>query len=144
MKTIVERDTSKTWSGLEAPIGWYIADTIHSHEEPHPICGYFWERLSGQRIAVMEDVSIKADGKRWLHVSVSKPNRKMPTYEDIQEVRRLFVGEHRECYQVFPTSDRYVDFYHVLHLWCNLDEPDGVLPHFEASIILNGKEMLSV
>lgn len=93
-----------------------------------------WQRMSGQAIAVIEDIGVKADGKRWLHVSVSKPNKKMPSYEDIQLVRKLFIGEDRECYQIFPSQDRYVNFFNVLHLWCCVDQPDGVLPHMEGVV----------
>lgn len=126
---IAEIDTTKTFGGLDVPRDWHI---IERRED-----GIMWERLTGEPIKVIESVSIH-DGMRWLHVSVSKaPKRKMPTYEDIQVARRLFVGEHRECYQVFPTSDRYVNFHPVLHLWCCLDMPEGVLPRFEG--VLDGR-----
>lgn len=144
MKITQEYDTSKTWSGLPAPQGWHIADFIYHYHAPHERCGYFWERMVGQRLRVMEDVGVKADGKRWLHVSVSKPNHKLPTYDDLQEVRRLFVGEHRECYQVFPTQDRYVNVHHVLHLWCCLDQPEGVLPQFDEIVTIAGEKVRSV
>ncbi len=58
----------------------------------------------------------------------------MPTYDDIQVARKHFIGEARECYMVFPTKGRYVNFNPVLHLWVCLDAPDGVLPHFEAVV----------
>jgi len=144
MKNILEWDSSKTASGLPAPQNWHIVDFIHRWDKPEERCGYFWERMIGQRLKVMEDVTVKSDGKRWLHVSVSKPNGKMPTYEDVQEVRRLFISEDRECYQVFPTKDRYVNFHNVLHLWSCLDQPGGVLPHFEEEINLNGEQVMSV
>jgi len=137
-------DTSLTWSGLDAPIGWHIIDFIHQYHEPQEYCGYAWERMIGQRITVMEDVSIKVDGRRWLHVSVAKPNRKIPTYEDLQEVRRLFVGEERECYQTFPPKERYVNANNVLHLWCCLDQPKGVLPQFDEMVTFNGEEVRSI
>lgn len=144
MKQITEWDESKTWSGLDAPQGWHIVDFIHLYHQPEQRCGYFWERMIGQRLKVMEDVCVKSDGKRWLHVSVSKPNGKMPTYEDLQEVRRLFIGEERESYMVFPPAERYVNFHNVLHLWACLDQPAGVLPQFDEVISLNGEKMRSV
>jgi hypothetical protein len=143
-KNVLEWDSNKTASGLPAPDGWHITDFIHSYHQPEQRCGYFWERLTGQRLKVMEDVAVKADGKRWLHVSVSKPNHKMPTYDDLQEVRRLFIGEDRESYMVFPTKDRYVNIHNVLHLWSCLDQPSGVLPHFEEVISLDGEQVVSV
>lgn len=124
---ISEWDTTKTCSGLEAPDGWYV---VERRED-----GIMWRRVTGEPIKVIESISVQADGRTWLHVSVSKPSpKKMPTYEDLQEARRLFIGEHREAYQVFPTKDRYVNFFPVLHLWCCLDQPEGVLPRFEGEI----------
>ena len=131
-----EIDTSKTWGGLPAPSDWHRVSRIYRYDPPRELCGYAWERMTGQRLMVFEDVSPKSDGKRWLHVSVSKPGLKMPTWEDLETVRKLFVG-NRECYQVFPTEERYVSHHNVLHLWACLDHPDGVLPHFERMI--NGK-----
>ncbi len=122
-KTIREYDESKTHSGLEAPAYWQIVERRDD--------GILWRRLQGEPIQVIESVVLK-DGQRWLHVSVSKaPKRKMPTYEDVQTARILFIGEHRECYMIFPPKDRYVNINPVLHLWTCLDAPDGVLPHFE-------------
>ncbi len=116
-----------TISGLEAPKGWHIAGPWGD--------GLYWERLVGERITVIEDISVKADGKRWLHVSIAKSKKHLiPTYEDIQVVRKAFIGEHRESYMIFPTKDRYVNLGNVLHLWSCLDEPDGVLPHFEGFV----------
>jgi hypothetical protein len=123
----IERDTTKTYSGLVAPADWHIVQTWGD--------GLIWERTTGQRIIVIEDITVKADGKQWLHVSVSKPNKKIPTYEDLQMARTLFIGD-RECYQVFPTADRYVNIANVLHLYCCMEQPEGVLPHFDG--VING------
>lgn len=118
-----------TISGLEAPPYWFIVEYRDD--------GLMWMRTQGKAISVIEDITIKADGKRWLHVSLAcqgKHHNKLPTYEDMQEVRRLFVGEHRECYQIMPPKNRWINFANVLHLWCCLDQPDGVLPRMEGEI----------
>jgi hypothetical protein len=126
MKHTIEIIPGTTISGLPAPRGW---------SNTHPWGdGLVWERMTGQCLRVIEDIEVKADGRKWLHVSCSTPNKKMPTYDDLQHVRKAFIGEHRECYQVFPTKDRYVDIHNVLHLWSCLDAPEGVLPHFEGVI----------
>jgi hypothetical protein len=118
-----------TISGLEAPRGWHIVGRWGN--------GLVWERLSGQALKVIEDISVQLDGKRWLHVSFSTPSKKMPTYEDVQAVRKSFIGEDRESYMVFPTQDRYVNIHSAcLHLYCCMDDPRGVLPHFEG--VVNG------
>lgn len=123
-------EDSKTFSGLPAPDYWSVTD-----RRPD---GLMWQRTQGEAIKIIESIAIEKDGKRWLHVSVSKPSKaKMPTYEDIQVMRKLFVGEHRECYMVFPPAERYVNINPVLHLWTCLDEEKGVLPQFDG--VVNGK-----
>ena len=129
MKTETEIDYSKTYSGLAAPDGWHVLE-----RRPD---GIMWQRLQGEAIKVIESVAVERDGKHWLHVSVSKPTKKMPTYEDVQTMRKLFVGEHRECYQIFPPSERYVDINPVLHLYTCLDAEKGVLPQFDG--VIRGK-----
>jgi len=32
----------------------------------------------------------------------------------------------------------------MICLWCCLDKPDGVLPHFEKTVMLNGEWVTSV
>jgi hypothetical protein len=139
-KTTIEYDDSKTFSGLPAPAYWHIVERGED--------GLMWQRLTGEPITVIES-TVEKDGCTWLHVSVAKPvkkggQKKMPTYEDVQAARALFIGEHRECYSIYPSKDRYVNLNPVLHLWCNLDCPSGVLPHFEGVTTIAGKEMLSV
>ena len=137
MPTITERDATKTYSGLSAPRDWHVIVTGED--------GLMWERLVGQPIKVIESISVEDDGRRWLHVSVSKsPSKKMPTYDDLQTARVAFIGEHRECYQVFPTKDRYVNINPVLHLFACLDAEQGVLPRFEGMANIEGALRLSV
>jgi len=99
--------------------------------------GAAWE-YPAAGLRVIESVGeywprVAAPGKRrehWQHVSVSRAGR-LPDYEDMKLVRRIFVGDDRECYAVYPPESRWVnDHPFVLHLWCSLDSPDGVLPDF--------------
>ena len=132
MKKTIEIDDSTTVSGLPAPEGWSCWERSGDEDG---IYGRKWRRTYGESISVVESTVVKDDGKLWLHVSVAKPNpKKFPTWEDLQTARKLFVGEHRECYLIFPTKDRYVSFFDVLHLYCCLDAPDGVLPRMEGEI----------
>ncbi len=133
---MIELDSTKTWSGLPAPANWHIIERRQD--------GLMWQRLTGEAIKVIESSKVEPDGRLWLHVSVSKPKKKMPTYEDLQTARKLFIGEHRECYQIFPTGDRYININPVLHLWCCLSLPEGVLPRFEGMVVLGGVKQLSV
>lgn len=128
-KVTVETDDSTTVSDLPAPSGWAC---VERKSDANGVYGRLWVRTMGEAIRVIESIYTRADGHTWLHVSVSKPNRKMPTWDDIQTMRRCFVSEERESYMIFPTQDRYVNIHPgVLHLYCCLDQPNGVLPHME-------------
>ena len=98
----------------------------------------------GQGLAVIESTHMEDDGRNWLHVSVSRADQRIPSYELVQEVRRLFIGEDKECYMVFPPEERYVNLYPALHLFCCLDHPKGILPHFEGMRTVFGKKQRSI
>lgn len=137
MQTIsIERDETKTYSGLPAPSDWHVVEWGDD--------GIMWERLVGQKITVIESTQTEKDGRTWLHVSVAKPNRKTPTYEDLQQARKSFIGEDCECYQVFPPKERYVNIGPVLHLWSCLDQPRGVLPQFDDIASIGGRLVRSI
>ena len=61
-----------TVSGLPAPAYW-MCEQVKRDEEG--IFGAVWIRTQGPRLGVIESVCTRADGRRWLHVSCSKPNR---------------------------------------------------------------------
>lgn len=127
-----EVDYSRTVGGLPAPTDWHI---ITSQRDEDGLYGRAWEKLTGAKLRVIESVATREDGKSWLHVSVSRANGKMPSYDDLTLMRKLFIGEDKECYMIFPTKERYVNINpNVLHLYCCLDQPDGVLPHMEGEI----------
>ena len=71
-------------------------------------------------------------GQGWTHVSISRDDNAMPTYDDLKAIKGKVLGGHRVAYQVFPTAADHVDIagplgVEVLHLW----SPDiPVLPDF--------------
>lgn len=76
---------------------------------------------SDDGVRVLFSARTEADGKRWLHVSLSRPNR-LPTWSDIRKVKDIFVGRDRLAIQVFPRQADYVNIHpYVLHLWACLD-----------------------
>lgn len=109
------RDTSSTGSmnGMpEAPAG--LSDSAR-----HP-------SLSG--LLVVESIESYGD-ERWHHGGVSRPDR-LPSWEDIKLVRRLFIWTDREAHQVLPPDSEYVNRHpFVLHLWRPLDRL-RVVPEF--------------
>ncbi|HET9948786.1 MAG TPA: hypothetical protein VFQ22_07680 [Longimicrobiales bacterium] len=104
--------------------GWQLIDV-----DPDGL-GAAWQHLR-LGLRVIESVLPYGDeGQLWHHVSVSRASR-LPSWNDLKQVRADFIGETRECYQVFPARERWVnDAPHVLHLWCSVDRPGGVLPDF--------------
>ena len=66
---------------------------------------------------------------KWLHVSVSRAD-KIPSWEDLGEIKNLFIGEDRAAIQILPKKNEYVNVHpRVLHLWSNLDK-DRFVPDF--------------
>lgn len=86
-----------------------------------------YEKL-GDSLLVVCSARVESDGKRWIHVSCSRPNR-LPTWQDVRRVKDVFIGKDRRAIQVLPPAAEYVNIHpHCLHLWSCLDG-DG-LPDF--------------
>jgi hypothetical protein len=74
------------------------------------------------RIQVMVSYTRERDGRRWVHLSVSRPSR-LPSYQDLKECRKLFLGTVRTALQLFVHEDEHVnDHPFCLHLWMTVDE----------------------
>lgn len=78
---------------------------------------------------VHDSITLEDDFKLWWHLSISRADRKMPTYQNLALVREKVMGD-RWCIQYFPPQSQYVnDHPTCLHLWHCLEE-DEVLPDF--------------
>ena len=74
------------------------------------------------------------DGRWWLHASVSRRDRRMPTYDDLKTLKELTIGPKRTAIQVFPPAERHIDIgtklprpIEVLHIW---SPEEDFLPDF--------------
>lgn len=62
-------------------------------------------------------------GGSWDHVSVSagwgpKGATRVPSYAELESVRRMFFEDHETVVQIHPPLGKYVNFHpYVLHLW---------------------------
>lgn len=85
-------------------------------------------------LTVIVSGAVEADGKPWVHLSLARKSR-IPSYDDMSLVRRLFLGEDVKSIQVFPKKEQYVNLNpYVLHLFvCLALEGDG-LPEFSGTI----------
>ena len=84
-------------------------------------------RNDGRNLSVGVSVE-RVDGKRWLHVSIAHA-RRMPTWDELREVKDWLIGRDRRAIQVLPAAAEHVNIHpFCLHLWSCLDG-DG-LPDF--------------
>lgn len=84
-------------------------------------------------LSVIAAIAIQSDGKRWVHFSLGRWNKRMtkmrqPKYDDIRWLKDVFVGDDRKAIMVFPKAKFYVNLHEVLHIFCCLDEDP--LPEF--------------
>ncbi|MGC4052889.1 MAG: hypothetical protein QM757_26475 [Paludibaculum sp.] len=83
-------------------------------------------RRDGLRVIL--SAAVERDGKPWLHVSFSRMDR-IPSYEDMTDVKDAFVGRDRKALQVLVPADQHVNINgNVLHLWAPLEHDP--LPDF--------------
>jgi hypothetical protein len=81
----------------------------------------------------------EGDGRRWLHLSVSRASR-LPSWADLTDARDAFLPPDRYAYQVFPPRPLWVNLNpNVLHLWCPLD---GGPPLPEFSAVVGGRRSI--
>lgn len=107
------------WLPRVLPAGWRISD-------PHAPA---FRRHDG--LLVLASVAVEADGKRWLHVSMSRATT-LPSWKDYRAVKDLFVGRARKAIQVIPPEDEYINHAEfVLHMFSCLD--GDPLPDFRRS-----------
>lgn len=109
---------TSTMTGRVVPFGW------HSIEQRAD--GRAWQCADGLR--VIESVGVELDGKEWHHVSLSR-SMQLPSWEEVQRVKDIFMGKDVTALQVLPDAAHYVNQHpYCLHLWRCLD--GDVTPDF--------------
>lgn len=79
-------------------------------------------------LAAILSCRIEADGRAWLHLSVSRSSR-VPSWRELRECKDIFLGD-REAYSVMPPESRYVNLHpFCLHMFALLDGSTA-LPDF--------------
>lgn len=115
--------TEEEWAKVRLPPGW--------QERPVPEGSPFEGHKMAQygKASVIFSVGQELNGW-WLHVSYARKDR-MPTYMELAEVMRIFIGRDRRAIQVFAAESRHVNIHlRCLHLWCCLDSAGDGLPDF--------------
>lgn len=84
---------------------------------------------------------IEDDGKKWLHASVSRSDKRLPDYADLKHLKEICIGADKTALQVLPPKGKYFsgEKYEkeVLHLWHCLD--GDVTPDFRKRSPLTGE-----
>ena len=108
------------------PVNWERLEM--SWPVDHPLYGQIKYMSQNQLQVIFTADKLWGDGKTWMHVSMSRRFR-LPSYEDMTEVKDIFIGKTRQALQIFSRADRHVNIHpYCLHLWCAV-EGDG-LPDF--------------
>lgn len=72
-------------------------------------------------VRIMVSLDVTDAGARWLHLSISRPDR-YPTWDEIREAKNWIIGRERAAYQVLPAESEYVNIHgNTFHLWSPLD-----------------------
>lgn len=101
---------------LELPQGWKrennaFMELLGAHPDECPTfsssCGLFVTITQG----------VEQDKHIWIHVSISRKKRE-PSYYDLCDVKKIFLGENAMAYLLFPPTREHVNIHpHCLHLW---------------------------
>jgi hypothetical protein len=117
MSAALDRHLDLEWAWVEdalprvLPAGWRLVQVNMD--------GFAWAHRNG--IYVIASGAVEQDGRRWLHVSLSRQDR-LPSWADIREVKNVFVGSEALAVQVLPPESRYINIHaFVLHLWRCVD-----------------------
>lgn len=107
---------------LELPTGWVkAAEAVDGFSAVQP--------RKGLMVIVSDAVAL--DGRRWRHLSLSRRDRAMPTWEQLVEVKEAFLGPEAVALQVLAPRSEWVNIHPTcLHLWECLD--GRVTPDFTA------------
>lgn len=79
-----------------------------------------------EHLTLIHSIALESDAKWWDHVSVSREDNQMPTYEDMQLLKQLCLGPNRSAIELFPKDSEHMDpagdgsygsVKQVRHLW---------------------------
>jgi len=89
---------------------------------------FFNRSRAARGLFVLFSVASERDSRRWIHVSASHRDR-LPSWDELRDVKRVFIGDSCKAIQVLPPEDEYINLHpYVLHLWSCVDA--DVVPDF--------------
>ena len=118
------------WPGV-LPAGWDEIDTSPWTGQPDRAYTRAYTKRGTLRVIVT--CARYDDGKRWVHLSVSRSNKEIPSWLAMGEVKEVFLGPERTAIQVHPPRSQYVNIEEgVLHIFCCTDGME-FLPDFRGT-----------
>lgn len=88
---------------------------------------YAYRAIEGFMTVILS-VAREEDGRRWLHVSLARPER-LPSWDDLRMIKDLFIGKDKLAVQVLPPTSNWVNEHpYCLHLFHCLD--GAITPDF--------------
>lgn len=75
-----------------------------------------------RNLRVIHSVCREADSRIWAHVSISRRDRQMPTWEQTRDVFREVMGDTALGVIVVPPASEHVNLAEIAHVWACLDE----------------------
>ena len=101
--------TEVAWG--KKPPGWYIEETTED--------GSAWRHKDGR--IIIASTSRELDGRRWLHLSISRRGR-LPDYDDMKYLKRHWAGDEAKAIEVHAPASEHVNIAtNVRHLWVCLE-----------------------
>ncbi len=95
----------------------------------HPAASTWLHPIMG--LQVLRSIATMEDGSQWIHVSVARRS-KMPNWEDLSKVKKDFIGDDLEAYQVMAKASDHVNVHQFcLHLWAPLEEKNKLAANLQ-------------
>lgn len=68
-------------------------------------------------IALIHSIALEGDGHVWEHISISRQDGELPSWEQTRDVFREVAGPGTYGIIVIPPSVKHVDIAEVMHVW---------------------------
>jgi hypothetical protein len=85
-------------------------------------------RHGPRRLHLIHSVAFEGDGQLWEHISLSRDDHAMPSWEQVRDTFRAVAGDDATGIVVIPPKAKHVNISEVAHAWRCLSR--DVLPDF--------------
>jgi hypothetical protein len=68
-------------------------------------------------LGLVHSIAVEDDGELWEHISISRRDGKMPSWEQLRDIFREIAGNEALGIVVIPPKTEHVDIAEVAHVW---------------------------